>query len=180
MGVMYDGDADPIDIQVNVQEHKLHSNEVEIMCNGQHLLHGAGSHAKAKLTEDFRYQWPFRGSVRGINEQHFFEVRPAHFSAISGEKWFPATITAQREDGFFEVTAMETDTNALMREIKYPAIHKDHLREAVSKAPLAVPENCLLLEVQMQDPLHPVLSLANGEPLTHHFGRPSPPRTPMK
>merc|ERR1712216_395337 len=48
--------------------------------------------------------------------------------------------------------------------------------EAASKAPLAVPENCLLLEVPMQDTLHPTLSLANGDLLTHHFGRPSPPR----
>jgi len=50
------------------------------------------------------------------------------------------------------------------------------LREALSMKPLTVPENCLMLEVPKQDPLHAVLSLANGELVTHHFGRPSPPR----
>jgi hypothetical protein len=53
-------------------------------------------------------------------------------------------------------------------------VHKDNLREAASQKPLTVPENCLTLEVPKEDPLRATLSLANGELVTHHFGRPSP------
>jgi len=177
--VMYDRDADPIDIKLHIQEHKLHSNEVEIECNGQPIFHGAGAHAKAKLTQDFRYQWSFRGSIRGINELNFFQVKPAHFSS-SAEVWFPATITGQRDDGHFEVTAQECDENGFISEVKYPAVHKDSLREAVSQKPLVVPENCLTLEVPKEDPLHAVLSLADGELVTHHFGKASPSLAAMQ
>jgi len=55
--VMYDREAAPIDIKVNVQEHKLHSNEVHIESDGQSIFQGAGPHAKTKMTEDFHYQW---------------------------------------------------------------------------------------------------------------------------
>jgi len=174
--VMYDRDATPIDIKLHVQEHNLHSNEVEIECNGQPIFHGAGAHAKAKMVEDFRYQWPFRGAIQGINELLFFEVNPPHFST-SSPTWFPATITGQRDDGFFEVTAQEPDGNGWARDVKYPAVHKDNLREVASKKPLAVPENCLTLEVPKQNPLQAVLSLANGELVTQSFGRPSPAPT---
>jgi len=88
---------------------------------------------------------------------------------------FPATITGQREDGHFEVNAQELDTNGRIIELKYPAVHKDNLREASSKKPLAVPEDSLMLDVPKQDPLRAVLSMANGDKVTHHFGRPSPP-----
>jgi hypothetical protein len=171
--VMYDRDAEPIDIKLHVQEHKLHSNSVQIECDGKPIFHGAGANAKAKMTEDFRYQWSFRGAIQGINELHFFQVNPSHFSN-SAQTWFPATITAQREDGFFEVSAQEPDENGWIREVKYPTVHKDNLREAASQRPLNVPETCLMLEVPKQDPLRAVLSLANGELVTHHFGRPSP------
>jgi hypothetical protein len=178
--VMFDRDADPIDIKLHVQEHNLHSNEVEIECDGQSIFHGAGTHAKAKMIEDFRYQWSFRGAIQGINELYFFEVNPPHFST-SSPTWFPATITGQRDDGYFEVTAQETDGNGWVREVKYPAVQKANLREAASQKPLVVPENCLTLEVPKQNPLHAVLSLDNGELVTHYFGRASPaPALPKK
>jgi len=66
--VMFDLDAAPIHIKLHVQEHKLHSNEVSIECNGQDIFHGAGPHAKTKMIEDFRYEWPFRATIRGISE----------------------------------------------------------------------------------------------------------------
>merc|ERR1719491_319722 len=173
--VMYDREAAPINIKLHVQEHKLHSNEVRIESDGQSIFHGAGPHAKTKMTEDFHYQWPFRGTIKGINELNYFEVRPAHSSKLSGEAWFPATITGQREDGRFEVVAQEPDANGVIAEVKYPAVHKDNLREAGSKKLLAVPENTLMLEVPQQDPLRAVLSMCNGDNVTHHFGKPSPP-----
>jgi hypothetical protein len=38
-----------------------------------------------------------------------------------------------------------------------------------------VPEDALILEVPKQDPSQAILKMASGKPITHHFGRPSPP-----
>jgi hypothetical protein len=168
--VMFDLDAPPIDIALHVQEHKLHSNEVKIDCNGQAIFHGAGSHAKAKMTEDFYYQWPFRAQIRGINEHNYFELCPSH---LNSDVWLPATITSQRSDGFFAVTAQQVEANGCLRFVEYPAVHKADLRVASSRSPLEVPESTLMLHVPKQNPLHAVLSV-DGDLITHHFGRPSP------
>jgi len=172
--VMYDRDQAPIDIKLHVQEHKLHSNEVSIESNGKPIFHGAGAHAKAKMLEDFLYQWPFRASIRGINEAQFFEYHPPH---MHDDAWFPATITAQRDDGFFEVTAMMPAGNR-WTEMKYPAVSKQDLREATTKQAISVPETFLQLEVPKQNPLNAVLSVNGTDHVTHHFGRPSPPPAP--
>jgi hypothetical protein len=60
-------------------------------------------------------------------------------------------------------------------EVKYPAVDKANLREASTGKPLMVPEDALILEVPKQDPLHATLKMADGDFVTHHFGRPSPP-----
>jgi hypothetical protein len=169
--VLCDIHADPVDLKLNVQEHKLHYHEVSVESNGQYLLHGAGSHKMVKMVEDFHFQWPFRATIRGINEVGFFEMHPAH---MPSDVWFPAVIVAQRSDGNFEVRARETDVNGRVIEMSYPAVRREDLREATSRRPLAIPENCLRLDVPKQDPLHATLCLANGDLVTHHFGRPSP------
>lgn len=169
--VMYDHDADPIDIKLQVQEHKLHSQEVSIQSNGQYILHGAGSHAKAKLSEDFHYHWPLQAAIRGLNDVNFFEFSPPH---LSKSRWFPATITCQRQDGLFDLRAQEPDASGHVVEMTYYAVHTDNLREAASQNPLSVPENCLKLEVPKQDALRASLCTANGESVMYRFGRPSP------
>lgn len=168
--VMFDIDQAPIEIALHVQEHKVHSNEVRVECNGQAIFQGSGAHAKSKMTEDFFYLWPIRGTILGINEQNYFEVHPSHDN--SGE-WYPATITHQGSDGYFEVLAQQIDAQGCPRLVKYPAIDKACLREASSKRPLMVPERSLLLHVPKEDPLKAVLSI-DGEPVSHHLGRPSP------
>merc|ERR1711988_756664 len=112
----------------------------------------------------------FRATIRGINETNYFEVCPSHLNA---DIWYPATITGQRADGFFEVVAQQIDARGCLRTVTYPAVERADLREASSKRPLAVPECSLMLHVPQHDPLKAVLSV-DGEPLTHHFGRPSP------
>jgi len=62
--------------------------------------------------------------------------------------------------------------------MKYPAVSKMDLREAMTKNPLSVPESFLQLEVPKQDPLAAVLSVNGTDHVTHHFGRPSPPPAP--
>lgn len=76
-------------------------------------------------------------------------------------------------DGFFEVSARQVDAQGFLRIVQYPAVDKKDLREASSRRPLLVPEKCLMLHVPKEDPLRAVLSV-DGEPVTHHFGRPSP------
>jgi hypothetical protein len=171
---MHDRGVAPIDIKLHVQEHKLHSNEVNVESNGQSIFAAGGSHAK--IIDDFHHQWPFRATIRGINEANFFEVHPPHCST---DVWFPATITSQRDDGCFEVHSQELDANGVVVVMTYPAVHKNNLREASSKKPLYVPEDCLKLDVPKQNPLHATLRLGNGELVTHHFGRPSPPPSMM-
>jgi len=171
--VGYDRRTDPIDIKLHVQENKVYSHEVHIESNGQSIFQGANSHAKAKMVEDFTYQWPFRATIRGINEVNYFEVRPVHLSA---DTWHPATITCQRSDGFFEVTALEPNGRGGFAEVKYPAVDRSNLRDAATHKPLLVPQNFLMLQVLKQDPTHAVLSVGD-EPINQHLGRMSPPVT---
>jgi hypothetical protein len=110
---------------------------VHIESDGQSIFQGAGSHAKAKLLEDFVYQWPFRAGIYGLNEENYFEVHPIH---LPSEVWFPATIKRQRDDGLFEVIALEPDARGGMSEVKYPAVEKSQLRDAATHKPLPVPE----------------------------------------
>jgi hypothetical protein len=174
--VRYDRRAAPIDIKLHVQEHKLHSNEVRIESNGESIFHGAGEHAKTKMIEDFSYEWPFRASILGLGERNCFEFRPPHSTTDS---WFPATITFQRQDGLFEVTVQEPNQYGQLMEVKYPAVERTNLRDASTGKPLVIPEDAFILEVPKRDPLHATLRMADGDFVTHHFGRPSPPSSAM-
>jgi len=163
--VMYDLHSEPIGICVRVQEHKLHYNGVSVECNGSPIFVGESGH-KAKMIEDLHYQWPFRASIRGLGEPDLFELRMPY---MHGETWVPATITCQREDGFFEATAFQYG-------LPIPAVALKDIRENSTGAPPVVPECCLHLHVPHQDPLRASLSMdGSGEQITHCFGRPSPP-----
>lgn len=167
--VMYDLDSPPIAIAVHVQERKLHSNEVSIECNGQAIFTGAGAKTGTKMNEDFNYQWPFRGAIKGINDPEYFEIRPQ-----SSMEWFACTITGQRKDGFYEVTAYQLDNSGYRRAVQYPAVDKKDLRESSTRRALQVPESTLHLHVPRLDPLKAALSVG-GAAITQNFGRPSPP-----
>lgn len=169
--VVYDRDKPPLALKLKVQEHKLHYHEVALEFNSNQMLGAAGG-GMMKMREDFGYQWPFRGTIRGINEVNYFEVRP---SKMYPDEWVPARITAQREDGLFEVLAQQYDALAPRGfvETQLPAVHKEDLREANSKKSLAVPESALTLKILKNDPIHANLSVAN-DTVTHSFGRPTP------
>jgi hypothetical protein len=124
------------------------------------------------MIEDFCYTWPFRARILGLGERNCFEFHPPH---STGDSWFPATITFQREDGLFEVTVQELDQNGQLMDVKYPAVERTNLRAASTGKPLVIPEDAFILEVPKRDPLHATLRMANGDFVTHHFGRPSPP-----
>jgi hypothetical protein len=168
--VGYDRRAAPLDLKLHVQEHKLHSTGVRVELDNQPIFGGAGS-AKLTMTEDFCYRWPLRATILGISERGFYEMQLPHSMR---DIWFPATITRQREDGLFEVTAHESNQHGEFWDEKYPAVDRKNLREALTGKPLVVPEDILLLEVPKENPLQAALKMASGKLITHHFGKPSP------
>jgi len=115
---------------------------------------------------------PFCGIVNGIGKQHFFEIRPA---ATSMERWYKATLTEQLEDGRFKATVEMPDGKGGMKEVDFPAIAKENIREAYGqKRSLVLPKRSLTLCVPKSDPLHATLAADHGELLTHHFARYTP------
>jgi hypothetical protein len=166
---MYDPDSAPMEILLHVQEFTLHSHEIGITCNGQDIFQGSGFDGRGMLSEDFFYQWTFRAAIHGVNEPHYFELRPCHKS----ESWYPATITGQRSDGYFEVTVLQPDAYGCPKTVKYPAVCSVDLREAETGTALVVPEGRLTLHVPKQHPGRAMLSL-DGESVVHHLGKPSP------
>jgi len=128
--------------------------------------------AKASFKQDFHWDIPFRGVVRGIGQQRCFEFRSV---ATSREQWFKATLTQQRDDGRFKATVEMPDGKGGVKEVDYPAIAKENIREAHGqKRPLVLPNRSLNLCVPQSDPLHATLAGDDGELLTHHFARYSP------
>jgi hypothetical protein len=159
-------------ITVNVDKSIMLSPEVSIQCDGKTLFPHDSSRQKMKLLEDFSYQWPFRGSMReGVNQPNRFEVRPHH----GREEWFPATITKQRDDGLFEALVKMPDNYSIagIREVNYPALNKIDIRDVMTKEPLHVVEQVLVLQVPQQDPLRALLTI-NGQESALSFGRPTP------
>jgi len=166
-------DTTPVDIRIHVDKSVFSSPEVGITSDGQTLFHSQGGYTKANMHEDFRYKWPFRATITGIDERNFFELRP-HTAAMGEHDWLPATITGQREDGKFEVLALLQD-NSGIREIAYPAVDKADIRVASTRMPLEVAERFLMLEVPRECPWDACLSVDGKELVTHYFARPSPP-----
>jgi len=167
--------AKTIEITIHVDKSVVTSARVYVMSDKDRIFPTNGED-QSKMVQDFRYHWPFRGTIKGFNEKGFFEMRPK----TAMEQWLPAIITEQRSDGLFEVTAFTSDpSTGGMREVVQPAVSVSDIREARTKKPLVVPESKLMLEVPYKDPLHATLSVDMGsgeeaQMITHYFARPSP------
>merc|ERR1712048_564749 len=61
-----------------------------------------------------------------------------------------------------------------VRQICFPAVSKDDIREIGSEETLQISEQCLMIEVPKHDPLRAALSLDGHELATHCFGRLTP------
>lgn len=179
------GTPQPLDVHVMVDKQVMMSPEVHIACNGNQVFPAEKGGAtttptKAKLREDFAWKWPFRGLIRGIGLREHFEVRP---ESSVGEHWYLATITEQRDDGYFKATVLMPDFQGGVREVDFPAVHARNVRETFTKAPLVVPQCSLVLWVPVEDPLHATLLVERDYPgstpelITHFFAR-STPRPP--
>lgn len=165
-------DCQPIDIVVHVDQTVLRTPEVSVTWNGKRVFPTEGTATKTKLREDFKYRAPFRGTIKGLCVKDQFEIRPEH---LVTDSWFPATITEQREDCLFKAIAQVPNGKGGFIEVDYPAVKLENIREmAGMKKPVTIPERSIVLQVPAKDPLHTVLSVDDGEHMTHLFGRPSP------
>jgi hypothetical protein len=120
------------------------------------------------------FQWPFRGSARGIGEKNRFEMRLA---GTGSEQWFPATLTKQRADGLFELIAFRPDRSGVMMQLGYPAVRAADIRDAATGREFQVPQRTLALEVPAKDPSHATLCVDGHGLITHHFARVTPPNS---
>jgi len=163
------------DIVLTVDKSVMKSEpQVSIDWDGKKIFPEPGSttYSKAKLKEDFMWKLPFRGVLPGVNKEGFYEVRNEQF-----EKWYPATLTEQRQDGLFKATVQVPDdtVNDGYREVQYPAVRKENIREAWGvKNPIAMPQRFLVLHVPKSDPMHASLSVDTGDRMTYFFARRTP------
>jgi hypothetical protein len=169
----------PLELKIMTDGGLVHSTKVGVVAGLDEAgrprqvfpLPGPNGHTKEKLKEDVRWSQKFRGSVADLNKKHFYEVRLP--DQLGGYRWNLATVTHQRMDYVEAVVAM-TDQYETAREVHFPAVAMADVREAASKKPLSCPERVLSLEVPKANPLHATLAV-DGEPITHFFGRPTPP-----
>jgi hypothetical protein len=129
-------DLPPLEINAHVDKSILSRAEVSVTCDDEKLFPSASDLAKGKLLEDFRYQWPFRGTLReGLNEPRRFELRHPQT-----QLWYPAIITKQRGDGLFEAILEMPDSNGVVRLVRFPAVSKKDIREIGSEETLHLSE----------------------------------------
>jgi len=176
------GKPEPVDICVTVDKAIIGSPQVHVSCKGEQVF-PKGSKEKATLVKDFHWQWPFRGTVRGLLVPDAYEVLPEHSVK---EQWLSATLTQQTEDGFFKATVKMPAVGGGFKSVELPVVRASNIRDAKTHMPLVVPECELVLEVPVQNPLHPTLRAASaggrGGPdeqlVTHLFARrtPAPPK----
>lgn len=167
-------DTDPLDITLHVDRGIVSGPAVHVTSKGKTIFETTGGYTRKAMYEDFENRWPFRGTIRGLNEPGMYELRP--HAATAPDEWFPATITGQREDGHFQVVTMNPDFDGL-NQASYPFVDKKDLRETGTHKPLQIPERCLTLQVPRDHPLHACLSLDGKDLVTHHFAWPSPTRS---
>lgn len=174
-----------IDIQLNVDRSVVGNCEVAVLCDGKQVFpvpdgysNAAPGQDKASLRETFTWRHPFRGTVKGLGKTKYFEIRPMHLHA---ESWHPATLKEQMDDGTFRAMVYMPDGSGGEKEVYYPLVQKDNLRERATRKPLVIPERALVLTVPVQDPLHATLQV-DQELCTHFFARPTPPpaKPPLK
>lgn len=170
--IVVGSDSAPIDITLHVDKNVMSSPQVRIDWDGTKIF-PRGNSAKERLKEDFTWCVPYRGIVKGLAVKNRFEIRP-EFGG--GDAWFAATLTDQRHDGLFRAIAQMPDGKGGTKEVSYPAVKAENIREADGmKKAIEVPRRNLVLQVPQLDPLHAVLSVDSGELITHFFVRPTPP-----
>lgn len=162
-----------VEVCVQVDKSLLHSPEVSVTSSGDVVFprHGA---RKAKLLEDFSYNWPFRGVLAGLGAAGVYEVKLLWFGS-SEDRWYFATIVRQREDGLFEVYAHVPDASTSERIVNLPAVRAEDLRQRRTGKALDLRSGQLVLKVPKSNPLQAVLSVEGADVATEHLVWPFAP-----
>lgn len=178
-----------VDIEMHVDKLPVGSYEAAVLCDGQQVfpdeehrvsrrVSNTSSLLRGSLQEDFHWRYPFRGTVKGLGKDKFFEIRPMH---LAQEVWLPATLKEQMDDCTFRAMVFMDDGNGGTKEVYYPLVQKGNIRVQATKRLLEIPERALMLTVPASDPLHAILRV-DEELITHFFARPTPPpaKLPLK
>lgn len=167
------GGGSTVDLKLTVDTHILGKPEISLTMGGQSIFPPSGGKEKAKLKEDLKWQCPFRGQIAGVGELHRYELRPEHGD---GSTWYPATVRRQRDDGLFEVSAQLPGGEA-SKEVNFPAVRRELLRDAESKIPVKPEMRSLVLTVPCKDPKNSTLTVDSSDSstlITHFFARRTP------
>mmetsp|Transcript_15980 Transcript_15980/g.31213 ORF Transcript_15980/g.31213 Transcript_15980/m.31213 type:complete len:471 (+) Transcript_15980:65-1477(+) len=166
------GGTVPIDIKLDIDKSVGGSPQVSVKWDGNKVF-PVGAAAKAKLKDDLIWKVPFRGMIKGLTVPDFFELRAEHNLS---DDWYRATLLEQRSDGLFKALAKMPDGNGGIKEVNYPAVRSENIREAAEKKPVCAPQRELVLKIPQDDPLRSaLLSVDDREHITHFFARPTPP-----
>lgn len=171
------GGGSVLDLRLTAETNIIGAPVVSLSLDGKSVFPPPDTgKEKAKLREDLIWECPFRASVPGIGELHRFEMRPEHGRE---DEWYPATITRQREGGYFEVKALLPGTSTQPpKEVHFPALRAECIRDAETKAPVS-PDVCsLVLRCPCKEPKAASLILESPRGrrlMTHFFARHSPP-----
>jgi len=167
------GGSVPIDIKLDIDKSVIGSPQVSVKWDGNRVF-PVGAATKAKLKEDLIWKVPFRGMIKGLAVPDFFELKAEHHMS---DDWYSATLLEQRPDGLFKALAKMPDGNGGIKEVNYPAVRSENIREATgTKRPVCAPQRELVLKIPQDDPLRSaLLSVDDREHITHFFARPTPP-----
>jgi hypothetical protein len=152
---------------VNVQEAMVGSNTVEFTTTRDGVKKEV---YKGKFDKDIHHKLPVKGT---LNIQKQYEVKN-----VSGEAWYPATLTNIRDDGKYEAEVlMPPDDYGNQKKVHYPIVEPSRIRDPFSKKVVDIPETMVELNIRKDNTLMPELTI-NNNAFTSYFCVPSP--SPMK
>mmetsp|Transcript_86794 Transcript_86794/g.135891 ORF Transcript_86794/g.135891 Transcript_86794/m.135891 type:complete len:584 (+) Transcript_86794:82-1833(+) len=193
-----------LDIEVVIDEGILSGAalgpQLRVCTNSGHIFPARGD--KARIYEDIRHEWNFRGIVSGIgligeNKDRWIlgtiptetpqdptthaiqdivlgqsAIKSLYEVELNGKR-YPAVLKRQRPDGCFEAAVFQPDLRGMLEIRDYPSLHKSAIFEAGTMEHIAVPEVLLALDIPKANPHSMNLSVA-GQKFTDHLGRVSP------
>jgi len=174
-------------------------SRVRVCADDKQLFPSMGD--KARMFQDLRHEWNFRGVVSGLGLVGPGEpwipgtlptdaacaptaqamqdailgpsaLRSLYEVEVGGQR-FPAVITKQQPDGCFGVTAFRPDERGMVQCIDYPSMDRSAIFLAGETAPVIVPERLLALEVTQANPQGMTLTI-DGKSFNEFLGRVSP------
>jgi hypothetical protein len=174
--------------------------QLRVCTKSGHIFPARGD--KARIYEDIRHEWNFRGIVSGIGligenkdrwilgtiptetpqdpTTHAIQDIVLGYSAIkslyevelNGQR-YPAVLKRQRPDGCFEAAVFQPDLRGVLEIRDYPSLHRSSIFEVGAMEHISVPEVLLALDIPKANPHSMALSVS-GKKFIDYLGRVSP------